>query len=82
MVRAASANPDMTACMGVDVARVRSSVFAAGSALAGLGGVVAAPLLPAVIVVPALVASSSSPEPPQAATMGASIRLSFTNSLG
>jgi branched-chain amino acid transport system permease protein len=46
MIRASSANSLMTATLGVHVDRVRAAVFAAGAALAGLGGVIAGPMLP------------------------------------
>lgn len=46
VVRAASANSAMVSCLGIDVARVRTGVFMAGTALAALSGVIAAPLLP------------------------------------
>ncbi len=46
MIRAASADPDMASTLGVDVARVRTGVFAFGAYLAAMGGVVAAPLVP------------------------------------
>jgi branched-chain amino acid transport system permease protein len=46
VVRAASANSAMVSCLGIDVGRVRTAVFGAGTALAALSGVVAGPLLP------------------------------------
>lgn len=46
MVRATSSNSDMAACLGIDVVRVRTLVFMAGTFLAALGGTIAAPLLP------------------------------------
>jgi branched-chain amino acid transport system permease protein len=46
LVRATSENPAMAACIGVDVAVVRTLVFGLGGALAALAGVFAAPLLP------------------------------------
>lgn len=46
MVRAASSDPEMVAGLGIDVDRVRTLVFAFGTGLAGLGGVVTAPLFP------------------------------------
>lgn len=46
MVRATSSNSDMAACLGIDVARLRTLVFMAGTFLAALGGTIAAPLLP------------------------------------
>lgn len=46
VIRAASSDPEMVDTLGLDVGRVRTGVFALGSALAALGGVVAAPLVP------------------------------------
>jgi len=46
VVRAASVNSAMVSCLGIDVGRVRTGVFVAGSMLAAVSGVVAAPLLP------------------------------------
>jgi branched-chain amino acid transport system permease protein len=46
MVRATSSNSDMAACLGIDVVRLRTLVFMAGTFLAALGGTIAAPLLP------------------------------------
>jgi branched-chain amino acid transport system permease protein len=46
VVRAASANSAMVSCLGIDVGRVRTAVFGAGTALAALSGVIAGPLLP------------------------------------
>lgn len=46
VVRAASVNSAMVSCLGIDVGRVRTWVFAAGTMLAALSGVVAGPLLP------------------------------------
>jgi branched-chain amino acid transport system permease protein len=43
-VRAAADNPTMVAALGVNVALVSMAVFALGSFLAGLGGVLAAPV--------------------------------------
>lgn len=45
-VRACQANGGMAACVGIDVGRVRTAVFAIGAALAGVGGTIAGPLLP------------------------------------
>jgi len=45
LVRAAASNPAMVGHMGFDVRKVSSLVFAAGSALAGLAGVLIAPLI-------------------------------------
>jgi branched-chain amino acid transport system permease protein len=47
LIRATSQNADMASALGVDVKRVRSSVFGIGCALAALGGVLAAPLVTA-----------------------------------
>jgi len=44
VVRAVAQNSEMADCLGADVARVRTLVFGAACALAGLGGVVAAPM--------------------------------------
>lgn len=46
VVRAASANSAMVSCLGIDVGKVRTGVFMAGTALAAVGGTVAGPLLP------------------------------------
>ena len=46
VIRAASSDSDMAQTLGIDVSRVRTTVFALGSGLAALGGVVAAPLVP------------------------------------
>lgn len=46
VIRAASANSAMVACLGTDVRKVRTLVFAIGTGLAGLGGAIAAPILP------------------------------------
>tara|TARA_R110002049_G_C9175344_1_gene562545 strand:- start:9598 stop:10509 length:912 start_codon:yes stop_codon:yes gene_type:complete len=46
IIRAASSDPDMARTLGIDVNRVRTGVFALGSYLAALGGVIAAPLVP------------------------------------
>ena len=45
VIRASASNSQMVQCLGLDVAKVFSGVFAGGSALAALGGVVAAPVL-------------------------------------
>jgi branched-chain amino acid transport system permease protein len=47
LIRATSQNPEMVHALGVDVNLVRSAVFGIGCAFAGLGGVLAAPLLSA-----------------------------------
>ena len=44
VIRAVAQNSEMANCLGADVARVRTLVFGAACALAGLGGVAAAPL--------------------------------------
>lgn len=46
VIRAASSDPDMARTLGIDVSRVRTGVFALGSYLAALGGVISAPLVP------------------------------------
>ncbi len=46
VVRAASANSAMVSCLGIDVGKVRTGVFAAGALLAAISGVIAAPLVP------------------------------------
>ncbi|SLN23763.1 branched-chain amino acid ABC transporter permease [Oceanibacterium hippocampi] len=46
VIRAASGDPEMVQTLGISVSRIRTFVFAFGSGLAALGGVVAAPLLP------------------------------------
>jgi branched-chain amino acid transport system permease protein len=47
VIRAVAQNAEMASCLGTDVRRVRTGVFALACALAGLGGVVAAPMLSA-----------------------------------
>ena len=47
LIRAVAQNAEMAACLGTDVRRVRTAVFGLACALAGLGGVVAAPMLSA-----------------------------------
>lgn len=47
LTRAASQNPEMVSSLGIDVNLVRSAVFGIGCGLAGLGGVLAAPLVTA-----------------------------------
>ena len=44
-IRAAASNPRMLSCMGADVDRIRMWTFAGGTALAGLAGILAAPLV-------------------------------------
>lgn len=44
VVRAVAQNSEMADCLGTDVARVRTLVFGAACALAGLGGAAAAPM--------------------------------------
>ncbi|HSW17039.1 MAG TPA: branched-chain amino acid ABC transporter permease [Ramlibacter sp.] len=45
LIKAASSNSNMLACLGINVRRLRTVVLAAGSAVAALAGVVVAPLL-------------------------------------
>lgn len=45
LVRAAADDPEMLACLGVSPARVRLGVLACGGALAGLAGVLGAPII-------------------------------------
>jgi len=47
LIRATSQNAEMVHALGVDVRLVRSAVFGIGCGLAGLGGVLAAPMLTA-----------------------------------
>jgi branched-chain amino acid transport system permease protein len=47
VIRAVAQNGEMAGCLGADVRRVRTAVFGLACALAGLGGVVAAPMLTA-----------------------------------
>jgi branched-chain amino acid transport system permease protein len=47
LIRAASQNPEMVSALGIDVNLVRSAVFGIGCGLAGIGGVLAAPLVTA-----------------------------------
>jgi branched-subunit amino acid ABC-type transport system permease component len=44
VIRAVAQNSEMADCLGADVVRVRTFVFGAACALAGLGGVAAAPM--------------------------------------
>jgi len=44
VIRAVAQNSEMADCLGADVARVRTLVFGAACALAGLGGAAAAPI--------------------------------------
>ena len=44
VIRAVAQNSEMADCLGADVARVRTLVFGAACALAGLGGMAAAPM--------------------------------------
>jgi len=44
IINAAASDPEMLMCVGMNVPLVYTSVFGLGSALAGLGGVIAAPL--------------------------------------
>ena len=47
LIRATSQNPEMVSALGIDVNLVRSAVFGIGCGLAGIGGVLAAPLVTA-----------------------------------
>jgi branched-subunit amino acid ABC-type transport system permease component len=47
LIRATSQNAEMVYALGTDVALVRSAVFGIGCGLAGIGGVMAAPLVTA-----------------------------------
>jgi branched-chain amino acid transport system permease protein len=47
LIRATSQNPEMVSALGIDLNLVRSAVFGIGCGLAGLGGVLAAPLVTA-----------------------------------
>jgi branched-chain amino acid transport system permease protein len=47
VIRAVAQNGEMAGCLGTDVRRVRTAVFGLACALAGLGGVVAAPMVTA-----------------------------------
>jgi branched-chain amino acid transport system permease protein len=47
LIRAASQNPEMVSALGTDVNLLRSAVFGIGCGLAGIGGVLAAPLVAA-----------------------------------
>jgi branched-chain amino acid transport system permease protein len=49
LIRATSQNPEMVHALGTDVRLVRSAVFGIGCGLAGVGGVLAAPLVTASI---------------------------------
>ena len=46
VLRAASSNASMADCLGINVAKLRTMVFATGAGLAALSGVIAAPLIP------------------------------------
>lgn len=46
IVRGCNNDSEMAACLGVNVARVRTWIFAIGAGMAALGGVVAGPLYP------------------------------------
>ena len=46
IVRACSKDSDMAACLGINVPRVRTSIFALGAGLAALGGVISGPMFP------------------------------------
>ena len=47
LIRATSQNPEMVSALGIDVNLVRAAVFGIGCGLAGIGGVLAAPLVTA-----------------------------------
>ena len=47
VIRAVAQNGEMAGCLGADVQRVRTAVFGFACALAGLGGVAAAPMMSA-----------------------------------
>jgi branched-chain amino acid transport system permease protein len=47
LIRATSQNPEMVSALGTDVNLVRAAVFGIGCGLAGIGGVLAAPLVTA-----------------------------------
>ena len=44
MVRAGAANPDMTAALGVNIHMLRRFIFSVGASLAGVAGMMLAPL--------------------------------------
>ena len=46
VIRACSRDSDMASCLGVNVPRVRTSIFALGAGLAALAGVVSGPMFP------------------------------------
>ena len=46
VVRGCSNDSEMASCLGIDVSRVRTWIFAIGSGMAALGGVIAGPLYP------------------------------------
>ena len=46
VIRACSKDSDMAACLGINVPRVRTSIFALGGGLAALGGVISGPMFP------------------------------------
>lgn len=46
VIRAAATNPDMVGCLGLGVGHLRTAVVAGSAALAALGGVIAAPMVP------------------------------------
>lgn len=46
IIRACSKDSDMASCLGINVPRVRTAIFAFGAGLAALGGVVSGPLFP------------------------------------
>ncbi len=46
IIRACNKDSDMASCLGINVPRVRTGVFALGASLAALGGVVSGPMFP------------------------------------
>lgn len=46
VIRACNKDSDMASCLGINVPRVRTSIFALGAGLAALGGVVSGPMFP------------------------------------
>ena len=46
IIRACNKDSDMASCLGINVPRVRTGVFAFGASLAALGGVVSGPMFP------------------------------------
>ena len=46
IIRACSKDSDMASCLGINVPRVRTAIFALGAGLAALGGVISGPMFP------------------------------------